>query len=120
MCEREGATCCVSWGAPCGAGGVWAGGSGDGKLSRAEPGSPGDAPAHCSALLPARVANLATAGEALARRAAAAQQPNVMREAQKGAGAAAEIFLDFDIVALDLTKALEQKGSLLWRFARHE
>ena len=65
MCEREGATCCVSWGAPCGAGGVWAGGSGDGKLSRAEPGSPGDAPAHCSALLPARVADLATGGEAL-------------------------------------------------------
>ena len=32
---------------------------------QAEPGSPGDAPAHCSALLPARVANLATAGEAL-------------------------------------------------------
>ena len=87
---------------------MWAGGSGDGKLSRAEPGSPGDAPAHCSALLPARVADLATGGEALPpppprspappANPAAAQQPNYMREAQRG-GAAPEIFLDFDIIA---------------------
>jgi len=115
VCEREGATCCVSWGAPCGAGGVWAGGSGDGKLSRAEPGSPGDAPAHCSALLPARVADLATGGEALPpppprrpqippRRGRSAAQL-FLREAQQG-GAAAEILGDFDIIALDLTSVM--------------
>ena len=82
---------------------------------QAEPGSPGDAPAHCSALLPARVADLATGGEALPpppprrpqippRRGRSAAQL-FLREAQQG-GAAAEILGDFDIIALDLTSVM--------------